>query len=133
MSLIINGTTGIQFPDSSNANSAFEYRNVFGKSDPSKVAFAVASVSTATTQCILSVDINLSIYNFAAGTNIVMPTLTAGTDYAIFACTDGTIRADANFTAATGYTVLTCRKIGGFHYAPGGNAVAATAGDRFCL
>ena len=129
MSLIINGTTGIQFPDSSNANSAFEYRNVFGKSDPSKVAFAVASVSTATTQCILSVDINLSIYNFAAGTNIVMPTLTAGTDYAIFACADGTIRADANFTAATGYTVLTCRKIGGFHYAPGGNAAAQTGGN----
>jgi hypothetical protein len=58
-----------------------------------------------------------------------MPTLTAGTDYAIYGCTDGTLRADANFSAPSGYTTANSRKIGGFHYAPGGNAAAQAGGD----
>ena len=45
-----------------------------------------------------------------------MPALTAGTDYAIYVCTDGTIRADASFTAPTGYTTGNSDMIGGFHY-----------------
>ena len=60
--------------------------------------------------------------SIATDTAIVMPTLTAGTDYAIYACTDGTCRADASFTAPTGYTTANSRLIGGFHYglvAPG--------------
>lgn len=59
---------------------------------------------------------------WAANTAITMPTLVAGTDYAIYVCTDGTIRADANFTNPTGYTTANSRQIGGFHYglvAPG--------------
>ena len=39
-----------------------------------------------------------------------------------YACADGTIRADANWSAPTGYTTANSRKIGGFHYglvAPG--------------
>jgi hypothetical protein len=58
-----------------------------------------------------------------------MPTLTAGTDYAIYGCTDGTIRADANFSAPASYTTANSRKIGGFHYAPGGNAAAQAGGN----
>ena len=53
---------------------------------------------------------------FNVNTAVVMPILAAGTDYAIYACTDGTIRADASFTAPTGYTTANSRMIGGFHY-----------------
>ena len=49
-------------------------------------------------------------------TAVTMPTLTGGTDYAIYVCTDGSIRADANWSAPTGYTTANSRKIGGFHY-----------------
>ena len=109
--------------------TAYAPFGTFNKSNPAAVAFAVASVSTAILTSTLTVEINGTGYKYLSSSSVVMPTLTAGTDYAIFACTDGTIIADANFTAATGYTVLTCRKIGGFHYAPGGNAAAQTGGN----
>jgi len=51
-----------------------------------------------------------------------MPSMSAGTDYAWYACTDGTVRADASFTAPTGYDTSNSRLMGGFHYglvAPG--------------
>lgn len=41
---------------------------------------------------------------------------TAGTDYYIYAKQDGTFTISANATAPAGYTILTTRKIGGFHY-----------------
>lgn len=59
---------------------------------------------------------------FGADTPVVMPVLLAGTDYAVYVCVDGTVRADANFTLPVGYTAQESRKIGGFHYgltAPG--------------
>ena len=58
-----------------------------------------------------------------------MPSLAAGTDYAIYQCSDGSIRADASFTAPTGYTTANSRQIGGFHYAPGGNASGQAGGN----
>lgn len=53
---------------------------------------------------------------WAVDTAVTMPALTGGVDYAIYACTDGTIRADSSFTAPSGYTVNNSRMIGGFHY-----------------
>jgi len=109
--------------------SLYAPSGIFNKSNPAIVAFAKSGNGTATTQVVLTVEIAGTGYLYATSTNIVMPTLTAGTDYAVYACTDGTIRADANFTTATGYTATTCRKIGGFHYAPGGNAAAQAGGN----
>lgn len=63
-------------------------------------------------------------------TPVVMPALVAGTDYAIYACADGQVVADASHAAPAGYTVATSRKIGGFHYglvAPG----TTVAGGQF--
>jgi len=113
----------------SNSLSPNGNTNVFNKSNYAAVAFVATGGMTATTQCVISLDINLNIYNFPAGINIVMPTLIAGTDYAIYACTDNTIRADANYTIPVGYISTTSRKIGGFHYAPGGNATANSGGN----
>ncbi len=68
-------------------------------------------------------------FSFAANANVVMPTLTAGTDYAIYACADGTLRADSNFSAPSGYTTANSRFIGSGHYAPGGNATGQSGGN----
>lgn len=57
------------------------------------------------------------VVGFSAGQPVVMPTLTAGTDYAVYVCYDGTVRADASFVAPAGYyTTANSRKIGGFHF-----------------
>ena len=134
LQLQTGGVTGITVDASQGSTfagliTAYAPFGTFNKSNPASVAFAVTSVSTATLTSTLTVEIDGTGYKYLSNANVIMPTLTAGTDYAIFACTDGTIRADANFTAATGYTVLTSRKIGGFHYAPGGNAAAQTGGN----
>ena len=55
-----------------------------------------------------------------------MPTLTAGTDYAIWAKPDGTLEATSNHTSPP---VANSRKIGGFHYAPGGHSGSPGGGN----
>jgi hypothetical protein len=101
----------------------------FYKADPATVAFAKTGAGTAQIKAGTKVDVLGTLVTFASATSITMPTLTAGTDYAIYACTDGTCRADSSFSAPTGYTTANSRKIGGFHYAPGGNAAAQSGGD----
>lgn len=94
------------------------------------VAFTKTSASSLSIKAGTTVYVkNYGVKTFKTDTAVVMPTLTAGTDYAIYVCDDGTVRADANFTAPTGYTVNNSRKIGGFHYAPGGNANEQAGGD----
>lgn len=101
----------------------------FAKADPATVAFTAPTGSTVTLKAGTYIALNGVIYPFLTATAVQMPSLTAGTDYAIYLCNDGTLRADANFSAPTGFTAATSRKIGGFHYAPGGNAAAWAGGD----
>lgn len=101
----------------------------FAKADPATVAFTAPTGSTVTLKAGTYIALNGVIYPFLTATAVQMPSLTAGTDYAIYLCNDGTLRADANFSAPTGFTAATSRKIGGFHYAPGGNAAAQAGGD----
>ena len=103
--------------------------NLFAKADPASVAFSKTGSGTASIKAGTYVDVAGTLITFSAATAITMPTLTAGTDYAIYVCTDGTLRADANFSAPTGYTTANSRKIGGFHYAPGAGAAAQAGGD----
>jgi len=63
---------------------------------------------------------------FNTNTGITMPSLSAGTDYAIWVAPDGTLEADTSFTSAP---TAGGRKIGGFHYAPGGNATGTSGGN----
>ena len=104
-------------------------RGEFRKDAPSSVAFTVTAAFALSTQANLWVEVGGACYAYTTGTVVVIPAATIGTDYAIYACSDGTIRADANFTTPTGYTTSTSRKIGGFHYAPGGNATAQSGGN----
>ena len=107
-----------------NANTYF--RGLFKKADPIIVAFTKTGNATATTSSVIYVEVNGSVKTIASGTSITMPTLSAGTDYAIWAKTDGTLEATSNHTSPP---TANARKIGGFHYAPGGNATAQSGGN----
>lgn len=99
----------------------------FYKADPSTVVFNKTGAGTAEVKAgtIVAFADGTQV-TYATATAITMPTLTAGTDYAIWADKNGSIQATTNFTTPpeTG-----SRKIGGFHYAPGGNANAQAGGD----
>ena len=99
-------------------------RSLFFKADSSTVAFTKTGAGTVSIKAGTLVATPNATLTFASATAVTMPTLTAGTDYAIYACDDGTLRADASFSYPSGYSAATTRKIGGFHYAPGGNAAA---------
>ena len=99
---------------------------LFAKADPTAVAWTKTGNGTATTQTTLYVEVNGAILTVASGTSITMPTLTAGTDYAIWLETDGDLVATTDHTSPP---TANARKVGGFHYAPGGNATAQSGGN----
>ncbi len=105
-------------------------RGLFVKADPYSVAFTRTGNGTIALKAGTVIELNGVIYTFPAQTAVQMPTHTAGTDYKIYLCNDGTVRGDASFTAPTGFTVATSRAIGGYHYAPGGNATAYNTGGN---
>lgn len=117
MALVLNGT--------GNSSGFYAHRNVFQKSNSSVVLFAKTGSGTANTQSDCWLDVNGAVLYVPTGTNIAMPTLTAGIDYAIWCKPDGTLEATSNHTSPP---VVNARKIGGFHYAPGGNATANSGG-----
>jgi hypothetical protein len=100
---------------------------LFRKVDPTVVLFSKTGNFTVSTQTGLYVEVNGAIKTIASGAVVTMPgTATAGTDYAIWVKTDGTLEATTNHTSppTTG-----ARKIGGFHYAPGGNSTGTSGGN----
>lgn len=95
---------------------------LFYKVDPYSPAFAKTSANTLSIKAGTGVMVAGVKVEWEFDTAIILPTLTPGTDYAIYACTDGSIRADADWWAPTGYDSANSRKVGGFHYglvAPG--------------
>lgn len=99
----------------------------FYKADPTTVAFTKTAVGAASVKAGTYVFIGATLVSFAVATAITMPTLTSGTDYAIWAKDDGTVQATTNFSAAPG--AGNYRKIGGFHYAPGGHSGSPGGGN----
>ncbi len=110
----------------SSAPTATNDYGLFSKSNPSIVAWSKTGAGTATTSSILYIEVNGSIKTIASGTSITMPALVAGTDYAIWAKTDGTLEATNNHTTPP---TANARKVGGFHYAPGGHSGAPGGGN----
>jgi hypothetical protein len=88
----------------------------FSKADSQSVVFTKTGSGTLNLKAGTYIDMAVTLLTFAVATAVVMPTFAAGTDYAIYACADGTVRADANFTNPVGYTTANSRLIGGFHY-----------------
>lgn len=109
-----------------NAN-ALTHSQGFYKANADAVAFSKTgsfSVSTATR---LAVEVGGQAIDLAALTAVDMPASpVAGTDYAIWLQPDGTLQASTSHTSAP---VSGSRKIGGFHYAPGGNATGTSGGN----
>ena len=123
MPTVISGTNGI---DRVQASVLPGY---FYKTDFNTVAFTKTGSGTVSVKAGTVVSVVASVVTFSVDTAVTMPTLTAGTDYAIYVCDDGSIRADSSWSAPSGYSTSNSRKIGGFHYAPGGNAAAVAGGD----
>jgi hypothetical protein len=109
-----NGTYWDLMVEGASASAAYM---LFGKADANTVAFIKTGAGTVSLKAGTKVELNAVVHDFAADTAVVMPALTAGSDYAIYVCDDGTARADANFSAPSGYTTANSRQIGGFHYA----------------
>ena len=99
---------------------------LFAKTDSSIVAWTKTGAGTAQTSQDLFIDVNGTFVAVPINTPITMPTLVAGTDYAIWVAPDGTLEADTSFTVAP---TAGGRRVGGFHYAPGGNAPIDPAGN----
>jgi hypothetical protein len=100
----------------------------FYKSDPTSVCFTKTGNGTAAIKAgtmVAFADGSQSV--FAAATNITMPSLVAGSDYAIWVGDSSAIQASSNHTSPPGSG--NWRKIGGFHYAPGSNATGQSGGD----
>lgn len=108
-------------------NIASAQSGYFYKVDSSTVAFNKTGSGTAQIKAGTEVNVSGTVVKFSTDTNIAMPTLLAGTDYVIWVKDDGTIQASSNFLSSPG--TGNWRKIGGFHYAPGGNAAAMAGGD----
>ena len=95
---------------------------LFSKADSTSVVFVKTGSGTVSIKAGSLVAVNGKLIPFSGQTAVTMPALTAGTNYAIYVCDDGTIRADANMSAPSGYNTTNSRKVGGFLYsqtAPG--------------
>lgn len=100
---------------------------LFRKAITRQVAWTKTGNNTAETQTALTVEVDGAVVEIPSGTPITMPTLIIGVDYAIWAAPDGTLEADASFSVAP---TAGGRLVGGFHYAPGGNAPGFNSGGN---
>ena len=100
---------------------------LFRKADPTIVAWTKTGNFTVSTATTLYIEVNGELKTISSATAVTMPGSGAtGTDYAIWAKTDGTLEATDNHTSPP---ATNARKVGGFHYAPGGNATGVTGGN----
>lgn len=126
-----NGTLCFSKDNNNNINigsdvASLYAHGIFHKVDPTVVLFNKTGTGTAETQTVVYVEVNGKILEIASGTSVDMPSLTTGTDYAIWAETDGSLQASINHTSPPS---TNARKIGGFHYAPGSNASGTSGGN----
>ncbi len=106
--------------------------DAFIKANINSVAFTKTGAGTAEVKAGTKVGVESVLVTFATATAITMPALTAGTDYYIYVDTAGAIEAVAatgTWPTPVGSPPANSRLIGGFHYAPGGNAAAQDGGD----
>ncbi|NDG19839.1 MAG: hypothetical protein EB117_16465, partial [Betaproteobacteria bacterium] len=118
----VQGSQGVQ-----GATGGGSIYGLFYKADPSTVAFTKTGADTAQIKAGTRIEVGGTTVTFSIATSITMPTLTAGTNYAIWVKDDATIQATSNYSSAP--SAGNWRRIGGFHYAPGGNATATSGGD----
>ena len=127
--LVLNGATFQELQPGDHLIGDIALSGMFKKSVRGTRLFQSPTANTITTTQQCYIEVGGALINVSSGTSVVMPTLTAGVDYAIYACADGTLRADSNFTAPSGYTTANSRFLGCGHYAPGGNATGQSGGN----
>ncbi len=99
----------------------------FARLDSSACAFTRTGLFNVSVGAGFWAEAGGAVFYLAPGTAVTMPgTATAGTDYAIWLRPTGTLEATANFSTPP---VANARRLGGFHYAPGGNAAGQAGGD----
>ena len=123
---ILGSGTVAAWTISQSAPGAFTPRGVFRKESQTAVAFTATAAFAVSTATILYAEVGGAMLTFASGLVVSMPTAIVGTDYAIWAETAGTLTCTNNHTTPP---TANARKIGGFHYAPGGNATAQAGGN----
>lgn len=114
------------------AASPYGARGLFAKADPLSVGFTVTGVGTISIKAGTYLDVDGTLVSFTGATVVTMPALTAGTDYFIYCTTTGALSAVAAtgiWPTAVAAPPANSRLIGGFHYAPGGNATARAGGN----
>lgn len=100
---------------------------LFKKANSTTVAFTKTAAFAVSTAQAITVEVDNIVQNIAAATVVTMPgSPVTGTDYAVWLKPTGTLEATSNHTSPP---VANSRKIGGFHYAPGGNATAQAGGN----
>ena len=100
-----------------------------GISKSKQAPLFVASGQTIVTAQAASAMVAGVVIPIASGAGVTLPALVAGTDYAIYLLSDGTLLASANFSAPDGYTSAEVLQLGGAHYAPGSNATGTSGGN----
>lgn len=111
------------------------------KADPKSAIFKIKSGSGGQVLQIKAgtrVNVSSSLKTFLVDTDVTMPGLTGGKDYAVFVTTTGGVQAvlwdeDTRELGEPIYPTApsaNARMIGGFHYAPGGNAAAYNTGGN---
>lgn len=100
---------------------------LFSKIDPNSPAFIKTGNGSVSIKAGTNIYVGGSLVSYGSDTAVLMPSLTAGTDYAIWVKDDATIQATTSFTSIPSAGIW--RKVGGFHYAPGGNAIAQSGGN----
>ena len=91
----------------------------FVKADGSQPAWTAPTTTTLETSSDFVAVVGSTVIEIASGTAVTLPTLSAGTDYTIYAATDGSLQAvDADSAAPAGE-----RKLGGFHASAGASEI----------
>jgi hypothetical protein len=132
----VNANNIVHAPNSglpNEAGTAYAYdigqllaRDYFSKTVKNTPLFNKTGNFTVSTNQIFYAEVGGIILTIASGLAVSMPSAVVGTDYAVWLKTDGTLQATNNHITPP---ATNARKIGGFHYAPGGNATARAGGN----
>lgn len=97
--------------------------SAFTKADSSRPAWSVAGSNALRTASALALIVGGALVEIPADTDVTLPSLSAGTDYTIYAADDGTLQAVDADSAAPANT----RAVGGFHASAGGGAIVSSS------
>lgn len=95
---------------------------LFYKSESTRTAWTKTGVYEVTTGVTLAVENGGQIWNIPSGTSVTMtdPYYNIGGNYYIYILADGTLEARIDSSAPLSGS----RRLGGFHFAPGGNTIS---------